>query len=864
MATNKNFEVKNGLTIAGTERISSAGAFTGSLASATTATTQSATDNSTKIATTAYTDAAITAVIGGAPGTLDTLNELAAAINDDASYASTLTTSLATKAPLTSPDFLIGAGEANGVEVHNTNGQGITIFTDTTSANADVIINAADAATSTLKFRNAGNDRLAITTSGIDVTGTATVDGLTLGSNHRIQGTGGLFIGGSTATVFEVGAGSEKMRLTSVGLGLGNINPASYRLDVIAPTNYRSILIGQAEATGTKRMAIAARHYDSSEQPHNLIGIFTDAADNSILTIGGGLGSTGDFNSVTQIQLHTGNGTTTNTTAAMTLDSSGNVGIGATSPSKPLHLRRTSGWATMRLEGASDSGGELEFYKGSTKAGGIFFNNSNDLNIRCGNTETMRIDSSGIVGIGVTPKTDWNTGYDAIQIGESSAFFANSAADEIFMSQNARYTSGSWKYNSSGTAALFDMQAGITRWRRAASGSNDGTISWSDSMNISANGALHIDNTTSYAGKQWVNEAVGGSTPVGGSSASGNTYQKLRLFVNGDINVNQGRGLHFGDVTNTAPMCIREGLPIHHGTDRDWLEIWSRKQLTLTSSYTPIAPGDTSTAGTARSSGFYIKKSGQMGGTWTEVITTPNGGDQTCRVFEDWTGRWVMVGRFASDARTSIQGTWGSVSGLSTAVAQSTATAFSSDWGDIYPSEVRVMGCTDVDEYMDTRTIDFVYGNRPSGVHAYTPRQWKHFFAGQNADGMTQNAGGSPRYGFTMGYSYDGKGRWYNPNQHGMGMSDANVTNPRAAYTTPTANAFNWNNASDAKLLATHYRTFASQDVYQTTGFGADDNVQGFYDSYPTEYTNMGGGTNGAGVHATFSSAVFILLKLNW
>ena len=100
MATNKNFEVKNGLTIAGTERISSAGAFTGSLASATTATTQSATDNSTKIATTAYTDAAITAVIGGAPGTLDTLNELAAAINDDASYASTLTTALATKLPL--------------------------------------------------------------------------------------------------------------------------------------------------------------------------------------------------------------------------------------------------------------------------------------------------------------------------------------------------------------------------------------------------------------------------------------------------------------------------------------------------------------------------------------------------------------------------------------------------------------------------------------------------------------------------------------------------------------------------------------------------------------------------------------------
>ena len=39
-------------------------------------------------------------MIGGAPGTLDTLNELAAAINDDANYNSTLTTALATKLPL--------------------------------------------------------------------------------------------------------------------------------------------------------------------------------------------------------------------------------------------------------------------------------------------------------------------------------------------------------------------------------------------------------------------------------------------------------------------------------------------------------------------------------------------------------------------------------------------------------------------------------------------------------------------------------------------------------------------------------------------------------------------------------------------
>ena len=54
-------------------------------------------------ATQTYVDTAVNNIIGGAPGALDTLNELAAAINDDASFASSVTTSLSLKAPLASP-----------------------------------------------------------------------------------------------------------------------------------------------------------------------------------------------------------------------------------------------------------------------------------------------------------------------------------------------------------------------------------------------------------------------------------------------------------------------------------------------------------------------------------------------------------------------------------------------------------------------------------------------------------------------------------------------------------------------------------------------------------------------------------------
>jgi hypothetical protein len=62
--------------------------------------TAAANTNTTQIATTAYVQTELTDLIGGAPGALDTLNELAAALADDASYSTTITTALAGKLPL--------------------------------------------------------------------------------------------------------------------------------------------------------------------------------------------------------------------------------------------------------------------------------------------------------------------------------------------------------------------------------------------------------------------------------------------------------------------------------------------------------------------------------------------------------------------------------------------------------------------------------------------------------------------------------------------------------------------------------------------------------------------------------------------
>jgi len=61
--------------------------------------------NWVELANKSYVDTQITGLVDSAPGALDTLNELAAALNDDASFSTTVTNSLAAKAPLASPTF---------------------------------------------------------------------------------------------------------------------------------------------------------------------------------------------------------------------------------------------------------------------------------------------------------------------------------------------------------------------------------------------------------------------------------------------------------------------------------------------------------------------------------------------------------------------------------------------------------------------------------------------------------------------------------------------------------------------------------------------------------------------------------------
>ena len=77
-----------------------------------TAPTAAAGTNTTQVATTAFVGTAVADLVASAPSALNTLNELATALGNDASFSTTITNSLGEKAPLNSPTF---TGTVSGI-----------------------------------------------------------------------------------------------------------------------------------------------------------------------------------------------------------------------------------------------------------------------------------------------------------------------------------------------------------------------------------------------------------------------------------------------------------------------------------------------------------------------------------------------------------------------------------------------------------------------------------------------------------------------------------------------------------------------------------------------------------------------------
>jgi hypothetical protein len=93
--------------------------------------------------------------------------------------------------------------------------------------------------------------------------------------------------------------------------------------------------------------------------------------------------------------------TNSNATPRLTITSAGLVGIGTTSPGSELHVAASSGYAELRLAGASGSGGSVEFYNSATQLGDIFIDTSNNMIFRNA-SEAFRVDSSRRLLVGTS------------------------------------------------------------------------------------------------------------------------------------------------------------------------------------------------------------------------------------------------------------------------------------------------------------------------------------------------------------------------------------------------------------------------------------------------------------------------------
>jgi hypothetical protein len=151
---------------------------------------------------------------------------------------------------------------------------------------------------------------------------------------------------------------------------------------------------------------------------------------------GGGSGYGGDFRVSTRKQDNNWN------TDAFVVDSSGNVGIGTTSPGSELHVAASSGFAELRLAGASGSGAALEFYNSTTNLGDIFIDASNNMIFRNA-SEAFRVDSSRRLLVGTSSTFDQSARLQIIaDTGTSVAanFYSYGADNSQFVIGAARGT----------------------------------------------------------------------------------------------------------------------------------------------------------------------------------------------------------------------------------------------------------------------------------------------------------------------------------------------------------------------------------------------------------------------------------------
>jgi len=239
----------------------------------------------------------------------------------------------------------------------------------------------------------------------------------------------------------------------------------------------------------------------------------SDNTDIENINIAEGCAPSGINNAIRELMVHlkefqTGASGDAFTFAGGTLMSGTNTISGAAIISGNINSSGTntfSGSNVMSFSGGSSASPSIYFASDTNT--GIFSPAADTIAFTEGGVESMRIDSSGNFGLGVTPSA-WQVNNRAIQLLEGYASISSNnsqgCCDVAFNCFNGGSAATSaWKYTNTGVAvSLFQQQAGAFKFLTAASGTAGNTISFTQAMTLTSGGtfAVGITNPTGSSG----------------------------------------------------------------------------------------------------------------------------------------------------------------------------------------------------------------------------------------------------------------------------------------------------------------------------------------------------------------------------
>jgi hypothetical protein len=129
---------------------------------------------------------------------------------------------------------------------------------------------------------------------------------------------------------------------------------------------------------------------------------------------------------------------------------------------------------------------------------GFWFPAADTIAASTGGTRRLTLDSSGNLGLGVTPSV-WFSTWKAFQIGASGSLASRTDVFGTLLSNNAFINAaGNNAYIDTGSAAQYALIGNEHRWNIAASGTAGNTISFTQAMTLDASGNLGVGTTSLF------------------------------------------------------------------------------------------------------------------------------------------------------------------------------------------------------------------------------------------------------------------------------------------------------------------------------------------------------------------------------